>query len=406
MIIGGDAAGMSAATQVPRQGTRHRGRRARGTSAVHQLLGVRHPVRVGGVIAGGVDALVAESSDEHSRPASTSPRPRGNGHRPRRRPGRVPRPARRQRQPHRLRSVDAGHRWRTDAPRAPGIDLPFIHGVQSLDDAQALLAFAVGRVPPRSSSSAAATSIWRWPRRTSTQVHGDGRAEGAAAARRGRRRLRPRVAEAVRSRHRRPLRRRGRRASSRDRCRHRTDRSRPSSSSSASASRLARELAEHVGMEPAPATRSESTTAKRPPPPRVGRGRLRRVRPPRDRRARAHRARHLANNPAGSRASTWRAGTPAPAPGPRHRHHQALHAGGRANRGSTSSKGARGRASTPSRRQHRHHDDRRLPTPRPRGDRADRRPSVAPDGSSVGRSSASRGRRSASTRSPRRSPPR
>ena len=50
-------------------------------------------------------------------------------------------------------------------PPLPGIDLPFVRGVQTLDDGEALLAL---RLDPLAASawswSAAATSGWRWPR--------------------------------------------------------------------------------------------------------------------------------------------------------------------------------------------------------------------------------------------------
>ena len=88
--------------------------------------------------------------------------PRGDGHRPRRRRGRVARRARR-------RVVRLGYDELLIAtggapirPDLPGIDLPFVHGVQTLDDAQAA---GARRGCRRSSSSAAATSAWRWPRR-------------------------------------------------------------------------------------------------------------------------------------------------------------------------------------------------------------------------------------------------
>ena len=54
-------------------------------------------------------------------------------------------------------------------PDLPGIDLPFVHGVQTLDDAQGLLSLA-SRAAGASSSSGAATSGWRWPRRTSSEA--------------------------------------------------------------------------------------------------------------------------------------------------------------------------------------------------------------------------------------------
>ena len=53
-------------------------------------------------------------------------------------------------------------------PDLPGIDLDHVRGVQTLDDAKALLDHArVVAVPVASSWSAAATSAWRWPRPSS-----------------------------------------------------------------------------------------------------------------------------------------------------------------------------------------------------------------------------------------------
>ena len=142
VIIGGDAAGMSAATRV----------RAREpdtevvvleTSRFTSYSACGIPFVVGGVVAGGVGALVARSPDEHRR--------RGIDVRTNHEATAI--------------DLDAGevefldqHAGRTDRlgfdqlmlatggapvrPDLPGIDLPFIHGVQSLDDAQALLSLA------------------------------------------------------------------------------------------------------------------------------------------------------------------------------------------------------------------------------------------------------------------------
>ena len=142
MIIGADAAGMSAASRV--RGLRPEAEivvleRSRFTS--YSACGI--PFLVGGLIAGGVDALVTRSPDEHRR--------RGIDVRTH----------------HEAMAIDpvAGevefldeHAGRIDRigydellvatggrpirPDLPGIDLPFIHGVQSLDDAEALLALA------------------------------------------------------------------------------------------------------------------------------------------------------------------------------------------------------------------------------------------------------------------------
>ncbi len=142
LIIGADAAGMSAATRV--RGLRPEAEivvleRSRFTS--YSACGI--PFLIGGLIAGGVDALVTRSPEEHRR--------RGIDVRTH----------------HEAMAIDpvAGevefldeHAGRVDRigydellvatggrpirPDLPGIDLPFIHGVQSLDDAQALLALA------------------------------------------------------------------------------------------------------------------------------------------------------------------------------------------------------------------------------------------------------------------------
>ena len=57
---------------------------------------------------------------------------------------------------------------RADAPDGPGIDAAGVFGVQTLDDGARPCALAGRRPRPgASSSSAAATSAWRWPRRCS-----------------------------------------------------------------------------------------------------------------------------------------------------------------------------------------------------------------------------------------------
>jgi NADPH-dependent 2,4-dienoyl-CoA reductase/sulfur reductase-like enzyme len=142
VIIGGDAAGMSAATRV--RGLRSDAEivvleKSRFTS--YSACGI--PFLVGGLVSGGVDRLVARTPEEH--------RERGLDVRIH----------------HEALSidVDAGEVEFLDEhagavgrigydelliatggepirPDLPGIDLPFIHGVQSLDDAQSLLSLA------------------------------------------------------------------------------------------------------------------------------------------------------------------------------------------------------------------------------------------------------------------------
>jgi NADPH-dependent 2,4-dienoyl-CoA reductase/sulfur reductase-like enzyme len=142
VIIGGDAAGMSAATRV--KASRPDAEvivleRTRFTS--YSACGI--PFVVGGLVSGGVEALVARAPDEHRR--------RGIDVRTH----------------HEATAIDlaAGtvevldeHAGEIDEigfdelmiatggapvrPDLPGIDLPLVHGVQSLTDAQALLSLA------------------------------------------------------------------------------------------------------------------------------------------------------------------------------------------------------------------------------------------------------------------------
>ncbi len=142
VIIGGDAAGMSAATRVKAADADADVivlERTRFTS--YSACGI--PFLVGGLIDGGVDALVARSPEEHRR--------RGIDVRTN----------------HEVRAIDldAGEVEYLDEhgggvgrlgydrlmiatggqpirPDLPGIDLPFIRGVQSLTDAQVLLSLA------------------------------------------------------------------------------------------------------------------------------------------------------------------------------------------------------------------------------------------------------------------------
>jgi hypothetical protein len=142
VIIGGDAAGMSAATRV----------RAREpdtdivvleTSRFTSYSACGIPFVVGGLVAGGVEALVARSPDEHRRrgidvrtnhEATSVDLDAGEVEFLDQHAGSIERISFDQ-----LMLATGGEPVRPDLP---GIDLPFIHGVQSLDDAQALLALA------------------------------------------------------------------------------------------------------------------------------------------------------------------------------------------------------------------------------------------------------------------------
>ena len=118
-------------------------------STVHELLGVRHPVRRRRAgrrrCRGARRPLAGRASPAGHRRAHP---PRGDGDRPRRRRGRVPRsstPATFGRLGFdQLMIATGGEPVRPDLP---GIDLPFVHGVQTLDDAQTLLALADGGLP-------------------------------------------------------------------------------------------------------------------------------------------------------------------------------------------------------------------------------------------------------------------
>ncbi|MET0459327.1 MAG: FAD-dependent oxidoreductase [Ilumatobacteraceae bacterium] len=142
VIIGGDAAGMSAATRV-------RGLRADAEVVVlektrftsYSACGI--PFLVGGLVSGGVERLVARTPEQH--------RERGIDVRIH----------------HEATAIDVDARevefldehagtierigydelliatgGEAIRPDLPGVDLPFIHGVQSLDDAQSLLSLA------------------------------------------------------------------------------------------------------------------------------------------------------------------------------------------------------------------------------------------------------------------------
>ena len=166
VIIGGDAGGMSAVSQI------RRGRpdaevvaleRGRWTS--YSACGI--PYVVGGVVKGGVERLVARTPERH-RELGTDVR---IGHEA----IAIDLDARAVD----VRDPDDGT-YRLDydhlliatggtpiRPPLPGIDLPFVHGVQTLDDAVDLLEHAEEGDAARTSSwSEAATSAWRWPRRS------------------------------------------------------------------------------------------------------------------------------------------------------------------------------------------------------------------------------------------------
>ena len=143
VIIGGDAAGMSAATRV---------RELRPDAEVVVLEKSRFtsysacgiPFLVGGLVAGGVEALVARTPEEHrERGIDVRTHHEATGDRHRRRRGRVrstSTPARIDRIGYDELLVATG--GEPIRPDLPGIDLPFVHGVQILDDAQALLSLA------------------------------------------------------------------------------------------------------------------------------------------------------------------------------------------------------------------------------------------------------------------------
>ena len=142
VIVGGDAAGMSAATRI--RAARPDGEvvvleRTRFTS--YSACGI--PFLVGGLVAGGVDGLVARSPEEHRR--------RGIDVRTHHEATAI--------------DLDAGEVEFLDQhagtigrlgfdelliatggapvrPDLPGIDLPLVHGVQTLEDAQTLLSLA------------------------------------------------------------------------------------------------------------------------------------------------------------------------------------------------------------------------------------------------------------------------
>ena len=111
------------------------------------------------------------SSDRDELIARTPARVRRPGHR---RPDRHPRrgastwtPASRRRRAGeraRLRLPRRRHRRHADAPAVPGLDADGVHGVHRLADGADIRAADRGRARSGPSSSAVATSAWRWPR--------------------------------------------------------------------------------------------------------------------------------------------------------------------------------------------------------------------------------------------------
>ena len=142
IVVGGDAAGMTAASRV--RGTDPEAEVVvleLGRFTSYSACGI--PYLIGGVVSGGVEALVARSPDEHRR-RGIDVRMATEAMEVDRAAGEV--------------VVLDHHTGRTERlgydhlllatggepirPPLPGIDLPFIHGVQSLGDAEALLALA------------------------------------------------------------------------------------------------------------------------------------------------------------------------------------------------------------------------------------------------------------------------
>lgn len=169
VVIGGDAAGMSAASQA---------RRLRGPDELEIVAFERGhftsysacgiPYWVGGDVPDR-DRLIARTPEEH-RERSIDLRMRTEV------TGIDVAGAR-------VRSRDLGtgaEEWtsydrlviatgaRPVRPDLPGSDAPGVHGVQTLDDGQALLDSLAATRAAVPWSSARATSAWRWPRRSST----------------------------------------------------------------------------------------------------------------------------------------------------------------------------------------------------------------------------------------------
>ncbi|MFD0535658.1 FAD-dependent oxidoreductase [Actinomadura luteofluorescens] len=166
LVIGGDAAGMSAASQARRlRGPDELEIVAveRGHHASYSACGI--PYFVGGVVDE-LDALVARTPAEF-RERGIELRLRTEAVEIDTRGGRV-----------RMRSLDGGgERWEpydqlmiaTGAdparPDLPGADAKGVHGVQTLDDGVAIRRAVEEGARAAPSWWAAATSAWRWPRR-------------------------------------------------------------------------------------------------------------------------------------------------------------------------------------------------------------------------------------------------
>ena len=169
MVVGGDAAGMSAASQARRlKGPDELEIVAfeRGHFSSYSACGI--PYWVGGDVTER-DELIARTPEEH--------RERGIDLRTRTEVTEIDAEGRRVRS----RDLETGEEaWtgydklviatgaRPVRPPLPGIDAPGVHGVQTLDDGQALLdTLAATAGATRGRGRRRATSAWRWPRRCS-----------------------------------------------------------------------------------------------------------------------------------------------------------------------------------------------------------------------------------------------
>lgn len=169
VVIGGDAAGMSAASQARRM----RGPDEleivafeRGHFTSYSACGI--PYWVGGDVPER-DRLIARTPEEH--------RERAIDLRMRTEVTEIDLAGTRVRS----RNLESGaEEWtsydklviatgaRPIRPDLPGVDAPGVHGVQTLDDGQALLDTLAATRGAARWSWARGTSAWRWPRRSST----------------------------------------------------------------------------------------------------------------------------------------------------------------------------------------------------------------------------------------------